>query len=180
MAVTSQIIDVILQLRRDNDYNYRKVESTFVPLKGEVCLIDTSRNGLRAKVGDGITSFKDLPYQDEDIAMNVIIRGYLSNNQFYSDAKLSVLVEPSVNKIYLDAAKNVLYTYDGSQYVPITQTITAATAQTAGIMKLYDSLGSNTDGTMTQKAITDELSEKIELELDLESETLNFIRDLDD
>ena len=84
MTTSTKIIDVILQLRRDNDYNYKKVENTFVPAKGEVCFVDTARNGLRAKVGDGVRAWKDLRYIDEDIAMNVIVRGYLSNNQFYS------------------------------------------------------------------------------------------------
>lgn len=149
MAANTQIVDVILQLRRDNDYNYAKVENTYIPMKGEVCFVDTARNGLRAKVGDGATVWKDLRYADEDIAMNVIIRGYLSDNQFYSDAELTVLIEASVNKIYIDAGKSIVYVYDGSKYVSITQTVTAATATTAGVMKLYDTLGSNTDGTMT-------------------------------
>lgn len=134
-------LDAILRLRRDNDYNYQKIESAFTPARGEVCLVDTSRNGLRAKVGDGVTAWKELRYIDEDIAMNVVVHGYLSNNQFYSDAQLTIPVEASVNKIYVDAAKNSLYKYDGTQYVSITQTVTAATAQTAGVMKLYDTLG---------------------------------------
>lgn len=35
-------------------------------------------------------------------------------------------------------------------------------------MKLYNTIGQNEDGTMTQKAITDELNEKIEIELDID------------
>lgn len=174
MATTNQIIDVILQLRRDNDYNYKKVENSFVPLKGEVCLVDTVRNGLRAKVGDGITSFKNLRFIDEDMALNIIIKGYLSNNQFYSDAKLTKVIEASVNKIYIDVANSVVYIYDGSQYKPITQSMATATESTAGIMKLYEETGSNTDGTMTQKAITDELNDKVEISTDAEDELLTF------
>lgn len=147
--MATQTIKTILQLRRDNDYNYRKIENSFIPLKGETCLVDTAKNGLRAKIGDGVTPFARLRYVDEDIARNVIIKGYLSNNQFYSDASLTKVVEASVNKIYLNVANGSLYMYDGSQYQSITQTITAATATTAGVMKLYDSLGENTDGTMT-------------------------------
>lgn len=41
-------------------------------------------------------------------------------------------------------------------------------------MKLYNSTGSNIDGTMSQKAITDELNEKVELTLNQEEETLIF------
>lgn len=175
MANTTQIVDVVLQLRRDNDYNYRRIENSFIPLKGEVCLVDTAKNGLRAKIGDGVTPFARLRYTDEDIARNVIIKGYLYDNQFYSDAKHITLIEASVNKIYLNAANGTLYVYNGKEYEAITQTIAAATAVTAGVMKLYDSLGENTDGTMTQKAITDELNDKVEIATDTENELLTFI-----
>lgn len=173
--MATQTIKTILQLRRDNDYNYRKVEDTFIPLKGEACLVDTAKNGLRVKIGDGITPFAQLHYADEDIARNIVIKGYISNNQFYSDAALTTLIEPSVNKIYINVANGSVYMYDGSDYQPITQTISAATATTAGVMKLYDTLGENTDGTMTQKAITDELNEKVEIATDAENELLTFI-----
>lgn len=42
-------------------------------------------------------------------------------------------------------------------------------------MKLYDTVGDNTDGTMTQKAITDELNEKVEIDTDVSNELLTFI-----
>lgn len=178
MATSTKIVDVILQLRRDNDYNYKKVENTFVPAKGEVCFVDTARNGLRAKVGDSVRAWKDLRYIDEDIAMNVIVRGYLSNNQFYSDAELTNPIEASVNKIYIDVGKNVIYSYNGANYIAITQTIPAASSQTAGIMKLYSTTGSNTDGTMTQKAITEELNQKFEVEVDHADEEIIFSHNL--
>lgn len=171
----TQILKGYASLRRDNDYNYRKIEDSFIPLKGEVCLVDTARNGLRAKIGDGRTSFKNLRFTDEDIAHNVIVKGYLYDNQFYSDIALTILIEPSVNKIYINAANGTLYVYSGKQYEAITQTIAAATATTAGVLKLYDSLGENTDGTMTQKAITDELNDKVEIATDAENELLTFI-----
>lgn len=41
-------------------------------------------------------------------------------------------------------------------------------------MKLYDTVGTNTDGTMTQKAITDELDDKVEVEINQEEELLVF------
>ena len=44
--------NVILRLRRDNYFNY-DTKTDFVPKSGEICLVDTARNGLRAKVGDG-------------------------------------------------------------------------------------------------------------------------------
>lgn len=49
-----------------------------------------------------------------------------------------------------------------------------ATDTKAGIMKLYTTIGQNSDGTMTQKAITDELNEKVEIALNIEEELLIF------
>lgn len=177
MAVT-RIIDAIVQLRRDNDYNYERVKTAFIPKKGEVCLIDTSNMGLRAKVGDGTTVFANLPYTDESIATNLIIRGYIHNDEFYSDASFTTLVEPSVNKIYIDVVGSTVYIYNGTKYIPINQggngVVSMATAETAGIMKLYDTIGQETDGTMTQKAISDELGDKVEISTDDQNELLTF------
>lgn len=45
-------------------------------------------------------------------------------------------------------------------------------------MKLYDTIGNNIDGTMTQRAITKELSEKFEMEVIVEDEMLVFDNDI--
>lgn len=52
--------------------------------------------------------------------------------------------------------------------------IPQATVDVAGIMKLYDNTGVNVDGTMTQKAITNELNKKIEAKVDEDNETVIF------
>jgi hypothetical protein len=71
-------INAILRLRRDNDYNYAKIKDTFIPANGEICLVDTSRDGLRAICGDGIHTFGELDYVGE-----LLIRGYYFNGNFY-------------------------------------------------------------------------------------------------
>jgi hypothetical protein len=48
-----------------------------------------------------------------------------------------------------------------------------ANSKTAGVVKLYDEVGNNTDGSMTQKAITEELEKKVETSI--EGETIFFI-----
>jgi hypothetical protein len=48
-------------LRRDTEANYNKVKDTLVPLKGEICLVETSA-GLKMKVGNGSDTFANLPY----------------------------------------------------------------------------------------------------------------------
>jgi hypothetical protein len=52
--------------------------------------------------------------------------------------------------------------------------IPTATATVPGVMKLYDTVGQNSDGTMTQKAISDELDDKVEASVNLVEELLIF------
>jgi hypothetical protein len=78
------MFNAILQLRRDNDYNYNKIKDTFIPQDGEVCLVDTAHEGLRAVCGDGKTPFAQLEYMN-----NVFVKGYYSNEIFYKDDKLT-------------------------------------------------------------------------------------------
>ena len=68
-------VEAIIRLRRDNDYNYERIKNTFVPANGEVVLVDTARDGLRAKVGDGITTYANLQFTDADIR-NAVLQGY--------------------------------------------------------------------------------------------------------
>lgn len=68
-----------------------------------------------------------------------------------------------------------MYYYDGVGYIIINDTLYHATDIVPGIMKLYSNTGNNTDGTMTQKAITDELNKKYEVQVDDNDELLTFI-----
>ena len=90
------MLNTILRLRRDNDYNYRKIKDTFVPADGEICLVDTARDGLRAVCGDGISTFGELTYLDDlgtdfrDLDMlRIDIHEYISNrNRVESRAQI--------------------------------------------------------------------------------------------
>lgn len=164
------MLKVILRLRRDNDYNYAKVKDTFIPANGEICLVDTAREGLRAVCGDGVTPFAQLEYMD-----NYLIKGYYSNNKFFKDLGLTDMLSGNPIKVYIDIPTSIMYHYDGQNYVEITSRLPAASSTAAGAVKLYGETGQHTDGTMTQKAITDELNTKVSLEISEEdSETLVF------
>lgn len=165
-------VSVIHQLRRDNDFNY---QDTFVPYDGELCFVDTAADGLRFKVGDGATTWANLPYVDKDAPVNPIVKGYFFEGQFYSDAAHTTLITPSTDALYVDLVLSAIYTYNGTQYVAITQSVSLANAETAGIMKLYSETGANTDGTMTQKVVTDKLNEKVGVETSITEETLTFL-----
>lgn len=161
-------VEAIFKLRRDNDYNYEKVKDTFTPAKGEVCLVDTARLGLCVKVGDGVSTYGSLEYVNTIFQMVTFVEG----KAFVNDKEIA----PSGNKIYIDANNtNDLYYYNGVEFVLIGPgSLPAASAETAGIMKLYSTTGENVDGTMTQKAITDELNTKISASVNLEDETIVF------
>lgn len=161
-------VEAIFKLRRDNDYNYEKVKDTFIPAKGEVCLVDTARLGLCVKVGDGVSTYGSLEYVNTIFQMVT----FVEDKAFVNDKEIA----PSGNKIYIDANNtNDLYYYNGVEFVLIGPgSLPAASAETAGIMKLYSTTGENVDGTMTQKAITDELNTKVSASVNLEDETVVF------
>lgn len=47
--------------KRDNDFNY---VDDFIPFAGQLCFVDTATAGLKLKVGDGITKWKNLSYYE--------------------------------------------------------------------------------------------------------------------
>lgn len=170
-----------IALRRDNDYNYKKNENTFIPINGEVCLVDVAGYGLKAKIGNGISTFAQLPYTDDVLWQNInslIVKGYFYNGQFYKDSAHTELLANNTGCIYIDAINSKVYVYNGVQYTSLSGGISNATAEVAGLVKLYDTVGQNTDGTMTQKAITNELNEKFELDVIKEEEMIVFDNDI--
>ena len=173
----------ILRLRRDNDYNYARIENTFIPANGEVCLVDTASMGLRAKVGNGIDIWKNLAYSDEYLINqinNVVIIGYYYNGNFYYDSQHENLIEKEENKVYIDSGRSLGYYYNGESFKKIGIDVPRANSQVEGIMKLYETTGQNSDGTMSQKAISDELDDKIEMIIDSSNETIIFGYDIVD
>lgn len=68
--MAEKLIKTRFKLKYDTFANWEKVKTTFVPLKGEVCLVevpdavDPIRNApaILSKVGDGATAFGDLKY----------------------------------------------------------------------------------------------------------------------
>lgn len=178
--VNEQIKNISLSgiaLRRDNDYNYKKIENTFIPVNGEVCFVDVAGYGLRTKVGDGVSTFAQLPYVDETILQNInslIVKGYFYQEDFYANADHTERLESVVGRIYIDAVSSKLYTYNGISYETQNSSLPNATAEIAGAVKLYDQMGRNTDGTMTQRAITNELNEKLEMDFIAEEEMIIF------
>lgn len=121
-------------------------------LNGEIVLVNTS-SGIKTKIGDGNKTFNELPYEE------FLIRGYYLNGKFYTDSTYIVEIIPSIDHLYLDInaeriTKKCLYFWDGTKYIA-TNGEDIATDTVAGIMKLYDGLGDNIDGSITQRAATE-------------------------
>ena len=171
--MTRNSIDAVIRLRRDNDYNYEAIKNSFVPASGEVVLVDTAQTGLRAKVGDGVSTYAELLFVDEDIR-NMVQQGYYSEGIFYKDPTLQTPFQQMINKIYIDKPHSKIFYFNGMEYIPIDATLTTASADIAGTMKLYNTTGYNIDGTMTQKSITDELDLRFKTNIDEENELLVF------
>ena len=173
------MINAILRLRRDNDYNYAKIKDTFIPANGEICLVDTARCGLRAVCGDGVSTFAQLEYIGESFQ-----QAYWDNvsKSFYYDKQLiREITNKKENIIYLDINTSQIYYYTGYEFKQIELGLPTASETVLGILKLYDSTGDNIDGTMTQRAITKELGDineeldtKIELRLKEDEELVIF------
>lgn len=163
------MLKTIIRLRRDNDYNYEKIKNTFIPANGEICLVDTARNGLRAVCGDGTTPFGQLGFIGD-----LIQKGYYRDNNFFSDNLYLNELPKYENVVYIDYNTNSIYHFYDGQFALISEKIPNATAEIAGIMKLYNNEGQNVDGTMTQKAITDKLKQKVEMNLEKEEEMIVF------
>ena len=170
MAI-EKIVNAVIACRRDNDYNYAKVATTFIPKSGEICLVDTSRQGLCAIVGDGSATYGDL--LAKGYVNDIFIKGFYQNGTFYNvkenptDANI---LDKDVNKIYIDLNNNNIYYYDGENFVLIgIGNLPTASADTAGVVKMYNVTGSNEDGTMTQKSITEELEKKVEVSVNGET-----------
>ena len=110
MAIEKTINVVVIACRRDNDYNYAKVATTFIPKSGEICLVDTSRQGLCAIVGDGSATYGDL--LAKGYVNDIFIKGFYQNGTFYNvkenptDANI---LDKNINKIYIDLNNNNIY-----------------------------------------------------------------------
>ena len=165
MATT--VINAKVQLRRAPASTYDSHPS-FIPLNGEVCFVDMPNGEIKVKVGDGATQFSSLQF-----SFTPVVVGYYYNGDFYYDAGHTAKAGRRINTVYIECQQKILYFYDGENYVDISTVVSDATPEQKGIMKLYPNTGQNTDGTMTQKSITNGL-ENLKLTVNGEVLTANY------
>lgn len=102
--------------------------------------------------------------------------GYYDESEdiFYETNAKEVVLSAYTNRLYIDRWRNKIYYFNGLTYVLVDGVYSPASATTPGVVKLYSTTGQNTDGTMTQKAITDALDAKSKASVELQDELLVF------
>ena len=155
-----KVLSTVIQLRRGTEAQWEAIKNEFVPAAGEPCVTLDGDNAGQIKIGDGVTPYSALAYAGDN--NNVVLLGYYLNSKFYTDSTYTVELEKSESKLYIDKNAHVVYIWNGENYIPLSP---EATETVAGMMKLYQTYGNNTDGTMSQKVITDGVN-AIKLELD--------------
>lgn len=152
----------------------RELVDSRKPSKGEpIWELDTNK----LKIGDGVNDYIDLDYlsgQSED--SELVITGYYYSNGFYKEPQHINVLPRYVTKLYYDIPTGQIYYYSTDGLYHRLVQLVQVDSNLPGLVKLYSSKGQNTDGTMTQKAITDELNKKVELSLDeVDTECVTFI-----
>lgn len=162
----AQVIKTTFKLRRGSSETWSK--NNPILAYGEP---GYQLDGNRLKIGDGVTPWNQLEYLD-----NLLLKGYYNNenNEFYWDAAFSEKIKGVPNKMYIDLSTNQLYHYENRFFAVGATSSIMASETVAGIAKLYNDCGLQEDGSMTQKAITEELNKKIELTVKEEEELIVF------
>lgn len=141
-------MNAVLRLRRDKALKYNLLRS-FIPLDGEVCIVDTAREGIKIKIGDGITQWENLPYSE----LGVLQLGYQSGGIFYADQEHTEALD-MLSSLYIDLDTNRVWYKTSSGLKEIKVPLPNATRDIPGILKLYDTWdGLNEDGAVTQAAL---------------------------
>lgn len=155
-----KVLTTTIQLRRATEAQWKAIKDSFIPAAGEPCVTLDGDNVGQIKIGNGVTPWGALTYICDN--NNVILLGYYLNGKFYTDSTYTVEVEKSESKLYIDKNAHSVYIWNGENYIPPSP---QATETIAGMMKLYQTSGNNTDGTMSQKVITEGVN-TIKFELD--------------
>lgn len=96
---------------------------------------------------------------------SIVNQGYFLDGVFYDDPEHTIKSTININNIYVDKNSGKLFYYDTTKKC-YEEILDEASATSAGVVKMYDSDGANTDGTMSQKAITDAINTKVKSAID--------------
>lgn len=121
------------------------------PLYGEpVWETDTNR----LKIGDGKNNYVDLPYLE---GSELFLEGFYDKEHdvFWKDELHNNPYPRYTSKIYKDLKTELYYYLKDNKYILMFE---IASSTNYGVSKLYDKTGQNSDGSVTQKGLTDALN----------------------
>lgn len=145
MAIT-KTIQATVKNRTDTAANWTSKNPVLA--EGEIIVVQTNAGETRLKIGDGVKTFTQLPYIDEQIYNNVVT----SVNGQTGDVTLDISGGGTGNMKKLTFTGTVTGEYDGTTDVNIN--IPIATASTAGTIKVGNGLSISADGTLSVTTAT--------------------------
>ena len=117
----------------------------------------------------------EIPIEKVQWENAIIVRGYLFEGQFYQDEEHRIKYVPYEYKIYVDITSSTIFIYNGENYIAAVANVPFADQNLAGIAKLYQSTGANTDGSISQKIVTEELNQRFKITTNAAEETILFL-----
>lgn len=164
ISIIEDEINTRVRLWKDTDENFESIKDSLIPLNGEIIIVECDDGDIRYKVGNGTSTYEELPFADQlirDQISGIVVQGYYHEGQFYTTTAHNIKIVPYDYKVYIDidGGNSYYYSNDDESYHTLVN-VPEASSTVAGIMKLYNETGENEDGTMTQKSITSEIAKK--------------------
>lgn len=104
----------------------------------------------------------------------IIVRGYYYEGEFYQDIEHKIKYVPYEYKIYINIDTSSIYVWNGENYISAESNVPYGSDTIPGIIKLYQSTGNNTDGSISQKTATEELNKRFKVTANEEEETISL------
>jgi hypothetical protein len=175
-------------------YSYCKIESitingTELPIEDltvdiplathEAFGVSMAGKGIKATSGVYSVDFNaiddgSIPIEKVQWENAIVVRGYLYNGEFYQDEDHRIKYVPYEYKIYVDITSSTIFIYNGENYISAIANVPFASDTLPGILKLYQNTGTNTDGSISQKIVTDELNQRFKINANVAEETIIF------
>lgn len=125
-----KVFNVRFQLRNDTEVNWQ-AKSSFIPLLGEPCVTNDGTNKGRIKIGDGQTTWEQLPYVTSPVT-----------GQYVTETQLQEILSSYATKSAIES---------GEINLPVaTETIVGAVKSSSALNKVTV----NSDGTMTVNEVS--------------------------
>ena len=170
------VVSYILALKGAKSYTDEAIKENSILVKGyykdgafysdQACTIELEPSNKFIYLdlfGHNLWEYEDSQYvQVTESVTDAIVAGYYLNGEFYKDTTYTEKLEHSNLRYYIDISTFDVYKYngDGVGYQKFVS-LPLATPMVAGVMKLYDTLGDNEDGTINQKITTKAFGTKL-------------------